>query len=113
MTRTKEQQQQHQRYETKTTHQAHQDHNMSDSDFRFDGGQADLDFGFDESSSTSDDEGVINAPSVDEDILVEAQIDDSSGDDNVVATAEIVTRKQCRCRYTIQEKLMILHQVRQ
>ena len=40
-----------------------------------------------------DDEEVINAPPVDEDILVEAQIDDSSGDDDVVATAEIVTRK--------------------
>ena len=39
------------------------------------------------------DEEVISAPSVDEDILVKAQIDDSSGDDNIVATAEIVTRK--------------------
>ena len=36
---------------------------------------------------------VINAPPVDEDILVKAQIDDSSGDDDVVATAEIMTRK--------------------
>ena len=78
---------------------------MSDSDFRFDGGQSDSDFGFDESSSSS------NAPPVDEDILVEAQIDDSSGDDDIVATAEIVTRKHCHHRYMIQEKLMILHQV--
>ena len=66
---------------------------MSDSDFGFDGGQSDSDFGFDESSSSSDDEEVINGLPVDEDIMVEAQIDDSSGDDNVVATAEIVTRK--------------------
>ena len=66
---------------------------MSDSDFRFDGGQSDSDFGFDESSSSSDDKEVINAPPVDEDILVEAQIDNSSGDDDIVATAEIVTRK--------------------
>ena len=54
---------------------------------------------------------VINALPVDEDILVEAQIDNSSGDDNIVATAEIVTRKQRRHRYTIPEKLMILRQV--
>ena len=66
---------------------------MSDSDFRFDGGQSDSDFGFDESSSSSNDEEVINALPVDEDILVKAQIDDSSGDDDVVATAKIVTRK--------------------
>ena len=45
--------------------------------------------------------------------MVEAQIDDSSGDDDVIATAEIVTRKRRRHRYTIQEKLMILRQVRQ
>ena len=95
----------------RTTHQAHQDHNMSDSDFGFDGGQSNLDFVFDESSSSSDDEEVINAPPVDEDILVEAQIDDSSGEDDVVATAEIVTRKQRCRRYTIQEKLIILCQV--
>ena len=86
---------------------------MSDSDFGFDDGESDSDFGFDESSSSSDDEEVINAPSVNEDVLVEAQIDNSSGDDHVVATAEIVTRKQCRRRYTIQEKLMILRQVHQ
>ena len=85
---------------------------MLDSDFRFDSGESDLDFGFDESSSSEDDEEVINALPVDEDILVEAQIDDSSGDDDIVATAEIVTRKQCRRRYTIQEKLMVLCQVR-
>ena len=85
---------------------------MSDSDFGFDGGESDLDFGFDESSSSSDDEEVINAPSDIEDVLVKAQIDDSSGDDDIVATAEIVTRKQCHCRYTIEEKLMILCQVR-
>ena len=86
---------------------------MSDSDFGFDGGESDSDFGFDESSSSSDDEEVINTPSVNEDILVEAQIDDSSGDDDVVATAEIVTRKQRHCRYMTHEKLMkILRQVR-
>ena len=85
---------------------------MSDSDFGLDGGQSDSDFGFDGSSSPSDDEEVISAPPVDEDILVEAQIDDSSGDDDVVATAEIVTRKCRCCRYTIQEKLMLLCQVR-
>ena len=76
----------------RTTHQAHQEHNMSDSDFGFDGGESDSDFGFDESSSSSNEE-VINAPSVNEDVLVKAQIDDSSGDDNVVATAQIITRK--------------------
>ena len=112
MTRTKEQQQQHQRYKTRTTHQPHQEHNMSDPDFGFDGGESDSDFGFDESSSSSDDEEVINAPRVDEDILVKAQIDNSSGDDGIVATAEIVTRKRRCHRYTIQEKLMILCQVR-
>ena len=64
-------------------------HNMSDSDFWFDGGESDLDFGFDESASSSD----INASSVNEDILVEAQIDDSPGDDDIVATAEIIMRK--------------------
>ena len=48
---------------------------------------------------------------VDEDILVEAQINDSSGDDNIVATAEIITRKRHHRRYTIQEKLVLLHQV--
>ena len=67
-------------------------HNMSDSDFRFDGGESDLDFGFDESASSSDDEEVINASSVNEDVLVKAQIDDSPGDDDVVATAEIIMR---------------------
>ena len=85
---------------------------MSDSDFGFDGGESDSDFGFDESSSSSDDEEVINTPSVNEDILVEAQIDYSSGDDDVVATAEIVTRKQHHRRYTIQDKSTILCQVR-
>ena len=83
---------------------------MSDSDFGFDGGQSDLDFGFDGSSS-SDDEEAINPLPVSEDILVEAQIDDSSGDDDVVATAEIVTTKRRHCRYTIQKKLMLLCQV--
>ena len=66
---------------------------MSDSDFGFDGGQSDSDFRFDDSSSSSNDEEAINAPPVDEDVLVEAQIDDSSGDDDIVATAEIVTGK--------------------
>ena len=84
---------------------------MSDSDFGFDGGESDSDFGFDESASSSDDEEVINTSSVNEDVLVEAQIDNSPGDDDVVATAEIVTRKRCRHRYTIQEKLMLLRQV--
>ena len=68
-------------------------HNMSDSDFRFDGGESDSDFGFGESASSSDDEEVINTSSVNEDVLVEAQIEDSPGDDDVVATAEIVMRK--------------------
>ena len=87
---------------------------MSDSDFGFDGGDSDLNFGFDagDSASSSDDEEVVDASFVNEDILVTAEIDDSSGDDEVVATAEIITKKQCRHRYTIQEKLMILHQVR-
>ena len=84
---------------------------MLDSDFRFDGGQSDLDFGFDESSSSSNDEEVIHTLSVDEDILAKAQIDNSSGDDNIVATAEIVTRKRHPRRYMIQEKLMIIFQV--
>ena len=88
----KEQKQQHQRYKTRTTHQAHQDHNMSDSDFGFDGGQSDLEFSFDESSSSSDDEEVINAPPVDEDILVKAQIDDSLS--YVVATDTIYIKTQ-------------------
>ena len=52
-----------------------------------------MDFGFDESASSSDDEEVINASSVNEDVLVEAQIDDSPGDEDIVATAEIITRK--------------------
>ena len=112
MTRTREQQQQHQRYKMRTIHQAHQDHNMLDSDFGFDGRQSDSDFGFDGSSSSSDDKEVISALPVDEDIFVEAQIDDSSGDDGVVATAEIITRKCHRHRYKIQEKLMLLRQVR-
>ena len=86
-------------------------HNMSDSDFRFDGGESDSDFGFDESASSSDDEEVINTSSVSEDVLVEVQIDDSPGDDDIVATAEIVMRKRCHRRYMIQEKLMLLHQV--
>ena len=68
-------------------------HNMSDSEFRFDGRESDSDFGFDESASLSDDDEVVNASSSNEDVLVEAQIDDSSGDDDVVATAEIITRK--------------------
>ena len=97
----------------RTTHQAHQEHNMLDSDFGFDGGESDVDFGFDESASSSDDEEVINASSVNEDVLVKAQIDDSPGDDDVVATAEIITRKRHPHRYTIQEKLMILCQVHQ
>ena len=66
---------------------------MLDSDFRFDGGESDSDFGFDESASSSDNEEAINTSSVNEDVLVEAQIDSSPGDDNIVATAEIVTRK--------------------
>ena len=86
---------------------------MLDSDFGFDGRQSDSDFGFDGSSSSSDEEEVISAPPVDEDILVEAQINESSGDDDVVATAEIVTRKRHHRRYTIQEKLMLVRQVRQ
>ena len=110
MTTTKEQQ--HQRYEVTTINQSHHDHNMSDSDFGFDGGQSDSDFGFDGSTSSSDEEELISALPVNEDILVEAQIDESSGDDDVVATAEIVTGKCHRRRYTIQEKLMLLHQVR-
>ena len=85
---------------------------MSDSDFGFDGRQSDSDFGFNGSSSSSDEEEVIRALPVDEDVLVEAQIDKSSGDDNIVATAEIVTRKRHCRRYTIQEKLMLLRQVR-
>ena len=66
-----------------TTHQAHSEQrNMSDLDFGFDDGESDLDFGIEESSSSSDDEEVIHA-SVNEDILVEAQIDDSPGDDDM------------------------------
>ena len=84
---------------------------MSDSDFGFDGGDSDSDFGFDASASSSDDEEVVNASSSNEDILVVAEIDNSSGDDEVVATAEIVTNKQCCHVYMIQEKLMIFHQV--
>ena len=103
--------QQHQRYEATTINQSHHNHNMSDSDFGFDGRQSDSDFGFDGSSSSSNEEEVISALPVDEDVLVEAQIDESSGDDDVVATAEIVTGKRHRRRYTIQEKLMLLRQV--
>ena len=84
---------------------------MLDLDFGFDDGESDSDFSFHESSSSSDDEEVIHASSVNEDILVEAQIDNSPGDDDIVATAQIVTEKQCHRRYRIQEKLMILHQV--
>ena len=43
---------------------------MSDLDFGSDGGESASDFGFDESSSSQDDEEVINTPSVNEDILV-------------------------------------------
>ena len=63
---------------------------MSDSDFGFDGGDSDSDFGFDASASSSDDEEVMNASSSNEDVLVTGEIDDSSGDDEVVATAEIL-----------------------
>ena len=84
---------------------------MSHSNFYFNGGQCDLDFGFDGSSSSSDEEEVINTLPVAEDGLVEAQIDDSSGDDDIVATAEIVATKCRHRRYTIQEKLMLLCQV--
>ena len=67
---------------------------MLDSDFGFDGGDSDLDFRFDagDSASSSDDEEVVDASFGNEDILVSAEIDDSSGDDEVVATAEIVTK---------------------
>ena len=67
---------------------------MSDSDFAFDGGDSDLDFGFDagDSASLSDDEEVVDTSFVNEDILVTAEIDSSSGDDEVVATAEIVIK---------------------
>ena len=66
---------------------------MSDSDFRFDGGDSDSDFGFDASASLSDDEEVLNASSSIEDVLATAEIDNSSGDDEVVATEEIVAKK--------------------
>ena len=66
---------------------------MSDSDFRFDGGDSDLDFAFDASASLSDDEEVANTSYVNDNVLVTAEIDDSSGDDEVVATAEIVMKK--------------------
>ena len=52
-------------------------HNMSDSDFGFDGGDSDLDFGFDASASSSDDEEVVNTSSSSEDVLVKAHIDAS------------------------------------
>ena len=85
---------------------------MSDSDFGFDGGDSDSDFGFDagDSASSSDDEEVVDTSFVNQDVLVTAEIHDSSGDDDVVATAEIVTKK-CHRRYMIQAKLMILRQV--
>ena len=85
---------------------------MSDSDFGFDGGDSDLDFGFDvgDSASLSDDEEVVDTSFGNEDILVTAEIDDSSGDE-VVATAEVIMKKCRHHRYTIQEKLMILCQV--
>ena len=69
-----------------------EEYKTSDSDFGFDGGDSDSDFGFDASASLSDDKEVVNASFVNEDILVTAEIDDSSGDDEVVATAEIVTK---------------------
>ena len=47
---------------------------MLDSHFGYDGGESDLDFGFDESSSSSDDEEVINAPSVNEDVLAQGLV---------------------------------------
>ena len=83
---------------------------MLDSDFGFDDGESDLDFGIEESSSSSDDEDVVHA-SVNDDILVEAQIDNSPGDDDIVATAQIIMGKRHHRRYTIQEKLIILCQV--
>ena len=66
---------------------------MLDSDFGFDRGDSDSDFGFDASATSSDDEEVVNASSSNEDVLVAAEIDDSSGDDEVVARAEIVMKK--------------------
>ena len=68
---------------------------MPDSDFGFDGGDSDSDFGFDagDSASSYDDEEVVDTSLVNEDILVTTEIDESSGDDEVVATAEIVTKK--------------------
>ena len=66
---------------------------MSDSDFRFDGGDSDSDFGFNASASLSDDEEVVNTSFVNEDILFTVEIDDSSSNDEVVATAEIVMKK--------------------
>ena len=68
-------------------------HKMLDSDFGLDGGDSDSDFGFDASASLSDDEEVVNASSSNEDILVAAEIDDSSRDHEVVASVEIVTKK--------------------
>ena len=68
-----------------------EEYKMSDSDFGFDGGDSDLDFGFDASASSSDDEEVVNASFVNEDVLVTAEIDNSSGDDEVVATPDIIT----------------------
>ena len=86
---------------------------MLDSDFGFHGGDSDSDFGFDAgySASLSDDEEVVDASFGNGDVNVTAEIDNSSGDDEVLATAEVVMKKQCHCRYMIQEKLMILHQV--
>ena len=65
---------------------------MLDSDFRFDGGDSDSVFGFDPSASSSDDEEVVNTSYVNEDVLVTVEIDDSSGDDEVVATGEMATK---------------------
>ena len=62
---------------------------MLDSDFRFDGGDSDSNFGFDPSASLSDDEEVVNTSYGNEDVLVTVEIDDSSGDDEVVATGEM------------------------
>ena len=67
---------------------------MMDSDFGFDGGDSDSDFGFDagDSASLSNDDEVVDASFCNEDVLVIAEIDDSSGDDELVATAEVIIK---------------------
>ena len=85
---------------------------MSDSDFGFDGGESDSDFGLMNLHHLLMMKKLLCTDQLMKTFWSKHKLMIPSGDDDVVATAEIVTRKRCCRRYTIQEKLMILRQVR-